>query len=226
MNCNEAVAALVASLESGVPMTAEQREHIRTCERCRELLESAKQFQTLLGGNGIQPPAVDAAAVAAEQEVRRAQTRRTLAVAFAIAVLAWAGISLLLIRSGEAPPAEAFAVAGAAIGIAFLVGLPFVLLFVVVRAARKPEHRLYKRLGPGRWISGVCAGLAERYHWNVNLVRLAFVVALFFDGVGFWVYLMLDLAMPVHPDDRQHLLRFRLRRWFARRSGHAEHHAG
>jgi hypothetical protein len=45
--------------------------------RYPKLLDSAKQFQTLLGGNGIQPPAVDAAAVAAEQEVRRAKTRRT-----------------------------------------------------------------------------------------------------------------------------------------------------
>ncbi len=46
--------------------------------------------------------------------------------------------------------------------------------------------------------------------------------------VAIWTtrYVVLELAMPVHPEDRQHLLRFRLRRWFARRSGHAEHHPG
>jgi hypothetical protein len=65
MNCNDAVAALVASLENGTPMSDEQRAHIRDCTRCRELLDSAKQFQTLLGGNGIQSPPVDATLAAA-----------------------------------------------------------------------------------------------------------------------------------------------------------------
>lgn len=218
MNCNEAVAALVASLESGIPMSAEQREHIRTCERCRELLDSAKQFQTLLGGNGIQPPAVDAAAMAAEKEVRRARTRRTVGIAFAIALVAWLGLSLLLIRAGEAEPAEAFAVAGAGIGIAFLIVTPLLLLLLLARVARTAEKRWYKRLKPGRQLSGVCLGLAERFNWNVTIVRLVFLVALFFHGLGFWVYAVLDAAMPVHPDDRQYLLRFRWRRWLARRN--------
>ncbi len=225
MNCNEAVAALVAALESGVPMTAEQREHIRTCERCRELLDSAKQFQTLLGGNGIQPTAVDAAAVAAEQEVRRAKTRRTLGLAFAIAAIAWVGLSLLLTSAGGLAPMEAFLVTGAGIGIAFLFVTPLLLLLVLARTARTSDKRWYKRLKPGKQLSGVCLGLAERFHWDVTIVRLLFVVAIFFHGLGVWVYVVLDLAMPVHPDDRQHLLRFRVRRWFARKSGDAEHHA-
>jgi phage shock protein C len=226
MNCNEAVAALVASLESGAPMTAEQREHIHTCARCRELLDSAKQFQALLDGNGIQKPPVDSAATAAEQEVRRAKVRRTLLVAFAVAALAWLGLSLLLIRAGGLAPAEAFLVAGMGISVASLVAIPFLLLFILARAAHKPENRLYKRLGPGRMLSGVCLGLSKRFGWNVTVLRLAFIAGIFFDGVGFWVYLVLALAMPVHPDDRQYLLRFRLRRWWARRNGHAEHHAG
>jgi phage shock protein C len=226
MNCNEAVAALVASLESGVAMTAEQREHIRTCERCRELLDSAKQFQTLLGGNGIQPPAVDAAAVAAEQEVRRAKTRRMLGLAFAIATIAWLGLSLLLAGAGGLAPIEAFLVAGAGVGVVFLIILPLLLLLLLARTARTSEKRWYKRLKPGRQLFGVCLGLAERFDWDVTLVRLLFVVSLFFHGLGFWVYVVLDVAMPVHPDDRQHMLRFRWKRWLARRSGDAEHHAG
>jgi phage shock protein PspC (stress-responsive transcriptional regulator) len=224
MNCNDAVAALVASLESGTPMTDEQREHIRTCARCRELLDSAKQFQTILGGNGIQPPEVDATALAAERVVRRAKTRRTLLIGLAIAVVSWIGLSLLLIRAGEAPPAEAFAVAGMGIGIASLIALPVMLLLLLAHAARSSSDRWYKRLKPGRQISGVCLGLSERFKLNVSMVRLAFFVGIFVDGVGLWVYLILALAMPVHPDDRQYLLRFRLRRWFARRTAHAEHH--
>jgi phage shock protein PspC (stress-responsive transcriptional regulator) len=224
MNCNEAVAALVASLESGVPMNAEQREHIRTCARCRELLDSAKQFQTLLEGNGIQLPPVDSVAAAAEREVRRTTRWRSVGVVFAIAVVAWTALAIAIV--GPTSLSEAALLATLWTGVSFLVVLPLLLLFVLARAAHAPENRLYKRLKPGRQLSGVCLGLAERFRLNLLLVRLAFVAAIFFDGVGFWVYLVLDLAMPVHPDDRQYLLRFRLRRWWARRNGHAEHHAG
>jgi hypothetical protein len=52
----------------------------------------------------------------------------------------------------------------------------------------------------------------------VRLIRLGFFALLFADGAGFWLYILLDLAMPVHPDDRQHLLRFRLKRWWSRRT--------
>jgi len=224
MNCKEAVAALVASLESGVPMTAEQREHIRTCERCRELLDSAKQFQALLGGNGIHPPAVDAVAVAAEREVRRAQKRRTVAVAFAVALVAWVGIALLIDRAGGLARSEAFLVSGAGIAIALLLGVPFLLLF---SAARKPENRWYRRLTPGQQLCGVCLGLADHFHWNVNYVRLAFVAGvLVLHGFAVFTYLALYIAMPVHPDDRRYLLRFRLRRWWQRRNGGAANQAG
>jgi phage shock protein C len=224
MNCNEAVAALVASLESGSPMTDAQREHIRSCERCRELLDSAKQFQTLLGGNGVQPPAVDTTLAAAEKEVRRAQMKRMVLVAIGIGFVAWAAVSVLLIRAGEAVPVEAVFVVGAAILLGLLAITPVVLLVWFARSAHSPAKHLYKRLGPGRMLSGVCLGLAERYRWNVTYVRAAFVLTSFFDGLGFWVYLILELAMRVHPDDRQYMRRFRLRRWLARRTGHAEHY--
>jgi phage shock protein PspC (stress-responsive transcriptional regulator) len=95
---------------------------------------------------------------------------------------------------------------------------PFLLILLLARAARTAEKRWYKRLKPGRQLSGVCLGLAERFGWNVTIVRLVFLVALFFDGLGLWVYLVLELAMPVHPDDRQYMLRFRLRRWLAGRN--------
>lgn len=44
----------------------------------------------------------------------------------------------------------------------------------------------------------------------------------FVNGIGIWLYILLDLAMPVHPADRQYLLRFKLRRMWQRRFAHAE----
>ena len=226
MNCKEAVAALVASLESGKEMTEEQREHIRTCTRCRELLDSAKQFETLLEGNGIETPALDPVVSTAEQEVRRRRERRAIGVCIGILLILGAAAVWMLIASGEAPPGEAFAVVAGALGIALLMLTPIFIIFYVVRRSVGGKARLYKRLGKGRQLSGVCLGLAEATKLNVTAIRAAFLVLLFFDGAGFWLYLILDLAMPVHPEDRQHLWRFKVRRWMQRRFAHAANDVG
>jgi phage shock protein PspC (stress-responsive transcriptional regulator) len=77
-------------------------------------------------------------------------------------------------------------------------------------------QRLYKRFGEGRHqISGVCAGISEATGINVVALRLAFVVLLFFKGLGLIIYLAFDLAMQIHPADREHLRRFRIRRTLA-----------
>jgi phage shock protein PspC (stress-responsive transcriptional regulator) len=224
MNCNEAVAALVASLENGTPMTDAQREHIRTCERCRELLDSAKQVQSELAGNGIQVPAVDAAVAAAEEETRKRRFRRAVRAFSALAILVTAFIFLL--PDNTISTGERFFILGATALISVGFALPVIAVLKLVRGSSR--HPLFKRIAPGRsMISGVSAGIAEETKVNVTLIRLVFVALLFAGGgVGFWLYLLLDVAMPVHPDDRQYLLRFRLRRWWARRNGHAEHRAG
>ncbi|HYR28011.1 MAG TPA: PspC domain-containing protein, partial [Thermoanaerobaculia bacterium] len=113
------------------------------------------------------------------------------------------------------------AVAGA------FVAVPLVVFFVM-RAILRDRHgnRICKRLKPGKQISGVCLGLSEATGVPVLLFRLGFVVLLFVNGIGLWLYILLDLAMPVHPDDRQHLLRFKLRRMWQRRTAHADHDAG
>lgn len=212
MNCNEAVAALIASLENGTPMTAEQREHIRICGRCRELLDSAKQFQTLLAGNGIQPPPVDATLAATAEEVRRRRMWRALkimAVCVAVFVL---GMASLFAAIGEMLP-QALIFISAGIAAASMIALTIAVLLLLVRGGTR---RIYKRLGPGRVLSGVCLGIAEATRVDVRLIRLGFFALLFADGIGLALYILLDLAMPVHPDDRQYLLRFRLRRWWAR----------
>jgi phage shock protein C len=45
-------------------------------------------------------------------------------------------------------------------------------------------------------IAGVCAGLAQRYGWEVSKVRLAFVVSCLLPGPQILMYLALCLFMP------------------------------
>ncbi|GAA1284839.1 MULTISPECIES: PspC domain-containing protein [Saccharothrix] len=48
-------------------------------------------------------------------------------------------------------------------------------------------------------IAGVCAGLAARYGWKPNTVRLLFVVSCLLPGPQFLVYLVLWVMMPKRP---------------------------
>jgi len=47
-----------------------------------------------------------------------------------------------------------------------------------------------------RIIGGVCAGLAEGFHINALWIRVAFLVLIFFQGIGLFVYVVLWLVMP------------------------------
>ncbi|MBN1485388.1 MAG: PspC domain-containing protein [Chloroflexia bacterium] len=47
-----------------------------------------------------------------------------------------------------------------------------------------------------RMLCGVCGGLAEYFEIDPTLVRLIFVLATFFNGVGLIVYLVLCLIVP------------------------------
>jgi phage shock protein C len=48
----------------------------------------------------------------------------------------------------------------------------------------------------GRWIAGVCAGVAARFGWNVALVRILTVIAVLFFGLSLWVYILLWILVP------------------------------
>ncbi len=221
MNCKDAVAALVASLESGTEMSDDQRAHIRTCARCSELLDSAKLFHTLLAGNGIETPSIDPTLAAAEEEVRRRRQRRAIGVGVGILLILGAAVAWMLIAAGKSPPGEALAVVVFSLFLGALTLTPLFLLLYLVRRSKAGKPRLYKRLKKGRQLSGVCLGIAETTRLDVSLIRALFVLLLFFKGAGLWLYVILDLAMPVHPEDRQHLLRFRVRRWVQRRMSHS-----
>jgi len=47
-----------------------------------------------------------------------------------------------------------------------------------------------------KMIAGVCAGLAQRYGWEVRKVRLVFVVSCLLPGPQVLMYLALCLFMP------------------------------
>jgi phage shock protein C len=50
-----------------------------------------------------------------------------------------------------------------------------------------------------RLIAGVAGGIAQRFGFNSTLVRLAWVLSVFFGGFGILVYLILWIALPKGP---------------------------
>ncbi len=51
----------------------------------------------------------------------------------------------------------------------------------------------------GRVIAGVCAGLANRFGWNANVVRLLFVLSLLLPGPQLIIYLVMWIVIPQAP---------------------------
>ena len=48
-------------------------------------------------------------------------------------------------------------------------------------------------------IAGVCAGLAEYFDLDATLVRVLWLLAIFFAGTGFLVYIILWIVLPCAP---------------------------
>jgi phage shock protein PspC (stress-responsive transcriptional regulator) len=48
----------------------------------------------------------------------------------------------------------------------------------------------------GRWIGGVCAGIADRFGWSRALVRLAFVLSIVLPGPQVLLYVILWIVIP------------------------------
>lgn len=46
-------------------------------------------------------------------------------------------------------------------------------------------------------IAGICSGLSLYLDVDVTLVRVIFILALFFGSAGFWVYMILWIAIPL-----------------------------
>lgn len=52
------------------------------------------------------------------------------------------------------------------------------------------------RPSQGAMIAGVCAGIANRYGWSANKVRLIFVLSCLLPGPQFVLYIALWILMP------------------------------
>jgi phage shock protein PspC (stress-responsive transcriptional regulator) len=48
-------------------------------------------------------------------------------------------------------------------------------------------------------IGGVCAGLADYFDLDPTLVRIVWLLAVFFAGTGLLVYVILWIALPLAP---------------------------
>jgi phage shock protein C len=58
--------------------------------------------------------------------------------------------------------------------------------------------RLY-RSRKNRVIWGVASGLAKYFNIDPTLVRVLFVISLLLGSLGFWVYIIMAIIVPVEP---------------------------
>ncbi|HUK86508.1 MAG TPA: PspC domain-containing protein [Terriglobales bacterium] len=52
----------------------------------------------------------------------------------------------------------------------------------------------------GRWIAGVCRGFAEYFDIDVAVIRLMWVLVVFFAGGGILAYIIAWIIMPEEPE--------------------------
>jgi phage shock protein C len=58
-----------------------------------------------------------------------------------------------------------------------------------------------------RVIAGVAGGIAERFGLDPTLVRIAWVVSIFFGGFGILLYVVLWIALPAGPAQASEAIR-------------------
>jgi phage shock protein C len=58
------------------------------------------------------------------------------------------------------------------------------------------QKRLYRNRSK-RVLFGVCGGLAEYFNIDPTIMRLIFIITLFFGGLGILAYLILALITPL-----------------------------
>lgn len=208
LSCEKAISTLRAILNGVSEPGPEIVSHWKECPHCSNVLRNVLQELEGLEASMNAPVVSEIAQTIlqkSEDEVRRLQRRR-LVLASSVALLVPL-VSIVLGRMGAIPDEWAVALVAGTTAIALSV--------VVLLVARLPRRwEIYRRLGLGRELGGVCLGLAERTHTSVLIWRLAFLASIFLGGYGMTIYLLLLIAMPVHPDDRQFLLRFRLAHWW------------
>jgi phage shock protein PspC (stress-responsive transcriptional regulator) len=222
--CSSTVAALAALIERGQPVSEEQLSHWRSCPRCQSLVETARQqfasLSSTLESDGDPAGAGPSrTAEAATEAGEKGQRQRALQTA-ALIVIGWALLSLGAGAVIDRPWFGDGSRAAALAGVGIVLALTGAVVIATVTLLRLPARfGFYKRQRRGYWISGVCAGLSEKLSVPVMLLRVGFVVLEVFLGAGIPLYFALSLSLPVHPEDRRHLLAFRVARWWRRMRG-------
>ncbi len=204
-DCFATMSALLVHLEKGTPLAGSVEEELRHCETCAAVVRRAEKLGSILDESPVAEAPTEDLAAAAESEVVR-RNRRRLYWSGAMVLLASVGLGIYAGYLGHYRHPEAIASM-----IAVLLGGPALLLMLSARSGS--PARLFKRMD-GRMISGICRGIAEKLGIPVWVVRVAFVLLIFVQGIGFWGYLLLDIVLPIHPADRASLLRFRIARWW------------
>lgn len=206
-DCNHALNKLHESLEAGTDLDPESLEHLQRCATCRANLHAA--FKSIEPTNeptptmNPKPLEVEASKRFNKRLVRRSMVIGLALVAACVYTILSKGIQTVALLSA-------------------ILTVTISLIVLAIWIVRLPGRLgLYKRMCPGYQLSGVCLGLAKWSSTRVELWRLGFfllILILFFipaiPNIGIYLYVLLTLIMPVHPDDRQYLLSFRLARWW------------
>jgi phage shock protein PspC (stress-responsive transcriptional regulator) len=207
--CDDVIDCLVATLRTGGDVSDEDRQHVVTCLACRRVLAAAGRLEDELEmdlpvGGGEYP--IARVIREAEAALRKTRWRR---VAFTLL-----GAVAVLIPWLMQPKVWLLQVIG------MLVGLGAVGSLIVDGLNRRAGGvKLYKRV-KGQWLFGVCRGLAEASGLPAWVLRAFFVLLLLVGrsggAIALSLYLLLDMSLEVHPEDRARLYRFRFKRWLRR----------
>ena len=212
LRCSRATSILTKHLIAATPLPSDWREHVRSCNECSEILRQAEQLNSLLESS----PAIteEDAEIRSQEMIAAAQTTAKATYRRRLIIRAMAVVSLYaLVTAAWAHTASLKHPYAVTSMIAFLFIAPFALWFIHMRSTHDGPGRLYKRLS-GHQLSGVCRGISTTYGIQLWLVRALFLVLCLVKGLGLAIYLALDIMLPIHPDDRVRMLRFRLVRWW------------
>ncbi len=66
---------------------------------------------------------------------------------------------------------------------------------------KKTKSKKLYRSRTDRIIAGVCGGLGEYFDTNSNIIRLIFILLVFFQGLGVILYVILFVLVPLKPGE-------------------------
>jgi phage shock protein PspC (stress-responsive transcriptional regulator) len=215
-SCSRSAEQLTRYLSEGGELPPELIEHVRHCSDCGETLRRAQLLGELLERTRDEQPRLAAPAalsqVMTHEVIAAVRRRRRLRAGLAIAI-AVIGVASWYLTATAMHVHHRYALWSM---LMILFTGPLVLVAMTAGIDAGGAGRLVKRIR-GRQLSGICQGLSEATQVSVWIWRMAFVGFIFFKGAGVILYLLLDVALPVHPDDGADLLRFRVARWWKRR---------